>query len=59
MAIPITGKRAWTGEEVLFGWRVECSICGKPVKAGDRVVEIMPSWLKKIVPARQSIDCII
>ena len=55
VATPITG-RASTGQEVMFGWRVECEHCGRRPQAGDIVEEIKTSWWKEIKPENELVS---
>jgi len=50
IAIPITGRNAMTGEEVLFGFRIECRKCGKIGDENCEIVEIAPSPWRQVIP---------
>ena len=59
VAIPITGKNAWTGKEGMLGWKVECEHCYKKPNPGDIVEEIKPSWWKEIVPEAKLVHIVM
>ena len=52
IAIPIAGRNALTGKEVIFGFTIECRKCGKIGDRGDKdkIIEIAPSPWKQAIP---------